>query len=596
MRLAGIVYVALAVYGSVAGASAVTYISSAVDFANPERGFYRHRETDASAPVPLDPASMSADRLDRQMTLVLRLYYLDLFVDSPLSPALLDLVTADLGALRQAGVKCVLRFAYARPDVWPPTQPYGDAVRQRIVGHLAQLESVLRANGDVIAVVQTAFIGLWGEWYYTDHFGDQGVVSQQQWADRLAVQRAVQDAIPAVRMAQLRTPQYKQTLFGTTTPIGAAQAFDASRLARSGFHNDCFLASADDFGTYVDADDRPYLAAETRYLAMGGETCNPDPPHSECAGDLAELAEYHFSYLNADYHPVVLGSWESGGCMAEIRRRLGYRLELLQGAFDDSVRPGDGFAVSIDLRNVGFAAPFGPRPVQLLLRHAGTGELVGVALPDDPRLWLPGPVHSIAHSICVPSGMPLGDYELLLSLPDLYPGLRPRPEYSIQVANDGGVRETGTGYNNLLHAISVTPAAPARACTGGLLLAPLVSLPGPPPGRIPRDESFGIPLRLAKEVAPSTAVTLSWGASCSPGATDYAVMEGPLGAWTDHLPVTCSTGGATTASLTPGGGRRYYLVVPLSATAEGSYGVDATGAERPPSSTPCRSGREAACP
>jgi hypothetical protein len=579
-----------------AQASTVTYVPSAVDVANPERGFYSHRETDASAPETLDPASLTADRLERQRTLALRLYFLDLFRDSPLSAAFLDLVAADLGALRQAGVKGVLRFAYARPDTWPPTQPYGDATRERILGHLAQLEPVLRAGGDVIAVVQTGFIGLWGEWYYTDHFGDQGTVSAAQWAERLAVLRAVQDAMPAVRTAQVRTPQYKQTLFGTTIPLGASQAFDSSRLARTGFHNDCFLASADDFGTYVDADDRPYLAAETRYLPMGGETCNLDPPHSECGGALTELAEYHFSYLNADYHPGVLGSWESGGCMPEIRRRLGYRLELLHGVFDDSVRPGDGFAVSVDLRNVGFAAPFGPRPVQLLLRHAGTGDLHGVALSDDPRLWLPGPMHTIAHTICVPFDLPAGSYDLLLNLPDLYPGLRQRPEYSILFANDGGVRESGTGYNDLRHAIAVAPDAPARACTSGLSLVPIAALPGPSPGRIPGDDSSGIPLRLAKGAGAGGPITLSWGTSCSPGATDYAVMEGPLGQWTDALPATCSTGAATTASLTPDSGDRYFLVVALSETAEGSYGVDSTGAERPRSSAPCRPSHETACP
>ena len=50
-----------------------------------------------------------------------------------------------------------------------------------------------------------------------------------------------------------------------------------------GHHNDCFLASDTDFGTYVDVTtEYPYLEQDTTYVSMGGETCALNPPRFVC--------------------------------------------------------------------------------------------------------------------------------------------------------------------------------------------------------------------------------------------------------------------------------------------------------------------------
>lgn len=84
-------------------------------------------------------------------------------------------------------------------------------------------------------------------------------------------------------------------------------------------------------------------------------------------------------------------------------------------------------------------------------------------------------------------------------------------------------------------------------------------------------------------------VVLSWSASCSSGATDYAIYEGAIGSWYSHTQVDCSDdGGDRTESLIPGAGNRYFLVVPHNApNDEGSYGIDSAGAERPAGLATC---------
>lgn len=470
------------------GPTTVDYTPSTDNSPNPERGFYRHTETHSGAYVPLNLATLQGYRSSEDISLILRLFYLDDFTTGPISPAYLAAMETDFNTLRQARLKAVVRFAYtnqlnfAPSTTWPPVPPYGDASEAQILAHLDQLRPLLYKHRDVIAVVQAGFIGIWGEWYYTDHFvADPNVpwiVTPADYTNRGDVLRAILAALPVDRMAQVRTPLNKQKIYGTGTGAAAAlvpgDAHNTSNIARTGHHNDCFLASDSDFGTYSNiTEDKNYLAEETKYLAMGGETCNPNPPRSLCATALAELAEFHWSYLNAGYHPDVLSSWSTGGCLEEVKQRLGYRLSLLQGIYDNAVKPGGEFTINLDLRNDGWAAPYNPRLVELLLRNP-VGDIYSVSLPDDPRTWLAdgSGEHTINHTVCVPVSMPVGSYDLLLHLADPEKNLHDLPEYAIRLANTDVVWEAGTGYNDLGHSIVVDSGAISPDCASPLVLRP----------------------------------------------------------------------------------------------------------------------------
>jgi hypothetical protein len=111
-------------------------------------------------------------------------------------------------------------------------------------------------------------------------------------------------------------------------------------------------------------------------------------------------------------------------------------------------------SVTLILKNEGWAAPFNPRPVELILRETTSGERYAFPLSADPRFWLPGAAYTISQAITLPTNLPLGAYELLLNLPDPAPQLQARPEYSIRLANSG-LWEPATGYNKLLHTLTV---------------------------------------------------------------------------------------------------------------------------------------------
>ncbi len=90
-----------------------------------------------------------------------------------------------------------------------------------------------------------------------------------------------------------------------------------------------------------------------------------------------------------------------------------------------------------------------------------------------------------------------------------------------------------------------------------------------------------------------TDLRLAWDSDCP--ATDHAIYEGTIGDFTTHAPRLCSTGGATSATLSLPSGSVYYIVVPLSASAEGSYGTTSAGTERPAGSPACRPQQLGSC-
>jgi len=453
----------------------VTYTPDNSQFPNPERGFFRASEAHSWNALETDYSSLDRNVLEgyrqaENITLIKRYFYLDGFVNSAIPQWYLDRMQRDFDSLREAGLKAVIRFAYANQSMSPP---YRDADKARVLMHLDQLQPLLRNNVDVIAVVEAGFIGNWGEWFFTDHFvadpGDPSNITPADYVNRGDVLKRILDAVPASRAVQIRTPHYKYQIYGSLlgspalpVPLNPSNALDGSDIARTGHHNDCFLGNESDGGTYgvwVNiADDRNYLAAETRYVPMGGEACEPGlgQPRFDCGSAVAELAQFHWSYLNVatgGSGSAVYDGWDAGGCLGEIKSRLGYRLVLVQGVYPAAITSGDAFTVLIQLRNDGWASPINPRPVNLVLRHTVSGAIHTIPLRDvEPRSWEAGGTHTIRRA--VRAKLPLGDYEMLLHLPDAAPSLSGRPEFAIRMANVG-LWEDATGYNKLGHVLAV---------------------------------------------------------------------------------------------------------------------------------------------
>lgn len=445
------------------------------DVPNPERGFYRQfvpfwLGTQRGA---FDDRILAAVRADG-LTVVRAYFVIDEFAATTLPPQALDDIAAAFATVRRAGLKIIPRFAYNFPTLaqYPRAE---DAPLERVLGHLDQLTPLLVANADVIAFMEAGFVGAWGEWHSSSNGlldPDRGLNSRTA-----AIVNRLLSALPSTRMVALRYPFHKQQLFGLQ-PVAPRDAFSGTAQARLGAHNDCLGAGPTNAGTYspparfaqsIEAL-KTYLGLDNRFVPQGGETCGagedsaaPLPAEVRCSAALADLARMRWSTLNLGYHPDVIRLWQQEGCFGEIRRRLGYRFRLVDASLMSRAVAGRRWAVAIRVTNDGFAAPFNPRLVELVLRHAGSGRLVRFPVTADPRLWGPGETRVIGVDMVFPEGLDEGDYDVLLHLPDPERGLYGIPAYSIRFANTG-VWEPSTGFNDLqMRTTVLAPATERRA-------------------------------------------------------------------------------------------------------------------------------------
>lgn len=407
------------------------------DVTNPERGFYYPYDFKSSSKA-LTTSEVRSKRGAGHSVLMTQ-YRLDKWMSSDIPESFLSLIQANFDALRSGGAKCVLRFCYKQSDS-QSSKPW-DAEEKWVMRHIEQLKPLLQKNEDVILVFQAGFVGVWGEWYYTDHF-IMDPQTPEDYLPRKRVLEAMLDALPESRQVAVRTPDFKMMMYGLSLSdtLTAKKAHDGSVLSRISAYNDCFGASEDDYGTYVGEHARAFWHGDTRYTFMGGETCGLSD-YCHCKVSLSDMEKYHWTYLNIGYNEDVLSRWKSEGCYNEVKRRLGYRLVLESLHYTTDAREGKPFDLILHLRNDGFSAFQNPRDARLVF-VAEDGKKTVFDLGSDPRTWHPG-----SHRITASFKLPSAKGTLYLHLAD--PLLPDRPEYSVALA-DKGVWEPATGYNKLL--------------------------------------------------------------------------------------------------------------------------------------------------
>jgi hypothetical protein len=383
------------------------------------------------------------------MTLVRKYYRLDSYNDIDALPqSVFDGINRDAAVLRREGAKLIPRFAYNFGACNTPPL-------ERILKHIEQLAPTLRTNTDIIAFVETGFIGRWGEWHFWSCKETNSITNPES---RKAVQLKLLGALPD-RMVALRYNRHKREIFGDV-PLGPDSAFNGSDSARTGNHNDCVGYSADDRGSYQGEQSiewqKAYLNQDNRYVPQGGESCGVSS-YSECEKAIADLKRMHWDTINSTFHKGVIADWKSKGCYEMIAKSLGYRLVMTSAQLPDAVKSGRHFSGTIHLINVGWGKIYNTRDCELVFRNTETKKEFIVKLTNDPRRWcMTDSSVAVNVSAPIPAATPEGQYAVYLNLPDPAGSIHNRPEYSIRLANKD-VWEDASGYNSLLHKVTISP-------------------------------------------------------------------------------------------------------------------------------------------
>lgn len=431
---------------------------------NPERGFItmltRHVTTKKPYAVKGKEEELEKKKADEKMSIVLLHYYLDSCKNSATIP---DKVLAgfdeDMQALRDLGMKAIIRFSYVDSTYGEGKERSAhDAPLERVEQHIAQYASHWQKNADVIFCFQAGIVGAWGEWYYSDHFGNK---SSHITAQRSALLDTLLKAVPQDRCIQLRTPLFKTEYLNDATPLNASEAYSGSPKARLGHHNDAFLYDYDNMGTYKDTTtQKPYVVQETLYVPIGGETDIEDTTQAidqaSYAATIAEMSRLHWTFIQSGYSEVVTDMWRANGTFDELNRRMGYRFQLVNGTYGEEAKQGGKWAVDLQIRNAGFAPLYNERPAYIVLKNSS--KEYRLALSSDPRTWLPnGVVSEAKDSLTIPAEAEEGIYQIYLYLPDAYASLADDPRYAVRFANEG-VWNSETGMNALGATVEIKAA------------------------------------------------------------------------------------------------------------------------------------------
>jgi hypothetical protein len=311
----------------------------------------------------------------------------------------------------------------------------------------------------VIAFIQAGYLGKWGEWNTEDEpettapflFND---------ANRAEIIDHVLKTYKEHQIEQdvgLRRPVFAREV------ILRAEANGEPR-PNVGIHNDCFMASNSDGGTYsdfenIDANFHDVQKAKdcARELAQdasfGGETCKPSGSERwrDCNQVLAESAEMHLTYLNGDFFQGALDLWREKGCFETIRRRIGYRFEVKRVEYTQNVAPGGSFTVVIDIENSGWAKLHKPRTAEVVLRADGIPPERYTPSNSATAEWAPAPGTTTTRlELTDTAPITPGTYSVRLAIPD--PDARERIAYAVKLASKrNGVRlfDANTGENDL---------------------------------------------------------------------------------------------------------------------------------------------------
>ncbi|KAJ1564937.1 hypothetical protein HK096_005452 [Nowakowskiella sp. JEL0078] len=364
-------------------------------------------------------------------------------------------------------MRCILRFAYTsqigsqitHENLQNPPHNYFKSEPQHniVIDHVNQLGPILSVNADIIFIVQAGFIGTWGEWHYSDHYGYSPTIDQidTKITDyNLTLRKQLVDTLlqnlPTSIFVSLRVPWYKQRMYSTSNAISSNSILSNSYLSRLSHHNDAILASSNDMGTYrAGIHDLAYVETESRFTPWGGETCQPNPPQTDATNAEHLLARLHATYLNSCYHPQVLSGWQRDDAMARIASKLGYALVLkrFEVAGNDSskiqMRCDDDIRMKFSVLNEGFAAPHVAHKMLILfvpLKNSGS-EIVSVdvtkfVIPSFRMAFHPSEdAVEISMNIKIPSA-PSQTYQIYVCFPpEISQDFNNPPEHNIVFTN-----------------------------------------------------------------------------------------------------------------------------------------------------------------
>jgi len=416
---------------------AAEYAESLETFPNPERGwFWPFNPYCCSTNQPHRPLDVGFLKRLRErpeaITLIRDGVQLGQHMHGPISQESLNRIQADWDATRQAGVKVIVRFLYD----WSLNNR--DPEESVIDTHLEQLGPLLRANEDVIAMVEAGLFGGSGEANKSNQgyvYSDPNSGGWQRLSPAgIRIYRKLLTVIPPPRQMLVRYPRFKWDLLGwnSSTALPGADR-------RIGYYDDGWLGDDNHFAFFQLPNERRFTEQDSRHVIVGGEPSMRTATNQDAAAALREMIKLHQTTLNRNSNDAssMYDRWRLSPQWGDITRRMGYRIVLQKVSFDSVAEDATQVKFTVQLVNRGFASLANPRPSVLILRNRATGAMTRLPLRLDLRQVAPNSesVLTVSENVRLPQE-PAG-YDAGLHFPDASPSIAHRVEYAVRLATDG---------------------------------------------------------------------------------------------------------------------------------------------------------------
>ena len=428
------------------------YEESKETLRNPDRGFYKLVQIELQEGnenfSDFEDKIEDIKKEDTDVSIISFQLNLKKFVSkTQLSEKKLEDINQYFSIMREYGYQVIFRVVYDSKGEENPEPEFDEILMQ-----IDSLKDIYTKNQDIILVVEAGFLGSYGEWH--DGKYDEDKEKRNELIKKLL------DTIPESIQINLRRPSFITDYIENNKTVTKENAFSNDEIARLGLHNDGYLASDTDLGTY-EKDERNesliWQEKQTLFTIFGGECQNKDSVYTDLEKAIADMKKRHCVYLNKTYDREVKEKWKqvqysnnsdiynSETGYKYIQDHLGYRLVLRES--DIQMQPNTGnIEIEMNIENVGFANIVRKKQVEVILKNGD--KKYNIKTDIDIREKEKDGFYKFIILEKIPGNIDIGNYEVYVNIQEPFESLQDNDNYKIKLANIN-MWDTNVGGNHI---------------------------------------------------------------------------------------------------------------------------------------------------
>lgn len=404
---------------------------------NPERGFYKLVQVELSKDKEdLESFKEEIEKIeteDEDVSMIsFQLNLKNYVTNTKIETKKLQEIQEYFDIMREKGYKVIFRVVYDSEGKENPEPEF-----DKILEQMDTLKEIYTNNKDILYVVEAGYLGAYGEWH--DGKYDENKEYRNQIIKKLL------EIVPSNITINLRKPSFITDY--TEEEINENNAFSQIDVARLGLHNDGYLASETDYGTFeIDERDESLLYQHnlTKYTSFGGESTKSESKYNNFENAIEDMKYRHCSYLNKTYDREVKEKWKKSTYYSNtdiysgqngykyIQDHLGYRFVLREVKLKQE---GDSQRISMKLENTGFGNIINPKDVEIIYKQGDTTFTSKVETDIRKDLSKEENISNLNYLINLPKGIKPGNYDVYIKISEPYESLKYNTKYNIQFAN-----------------------------------------------------------------------------------------------------------------------------------------------------------------